>query len=245
MSDRKSLLAEQDFLLTSIDDLEAEFAAGDLDSADYEELRKDYTVRTARVARQLRGLDAVAGVSATTGDKSSRRRLSWIAGLAIFGIAAGWLLAISVGERGVRDNITGSIEESPRQQVFRCQELGQDPSRLLESFDCFDEVLVRDPQNAEALAYRGWYGVLLSGSAQEAGQDEAAVELLATAGTFLDRAIAADPVYPDARAFRMIVLERLGRDDEACEDYAVIEQINAPGMIGQLTQPVAQRLGCT
>ncbi len=240
MSDRKSLLAEQSFLLDSLDDLEREHAAGDLDSADYEELRKDYTVRTAQVARKLRGLD---GTGATVPEPSRSRRL-WVIGLVAFGITAGWLLALSVGERGLGDNITGSIEESSRQQVFRCQELGQNPATLVDSFDCFDDVLDRDPTNAEALGYRGWYGVLLSGSAQAAGEDEAAVELLATAGSFLDRAIEADPTYPDARAFRMIVLERLGRVEEACSDYAVLREINAPGMIGQLTAPVAERLGC-
>ncbi len=240
MSDRKSLLAEQSFLLDSLDDLESEYSAGDLDPGDYEELKKDYTVRTAQVARKLRGLDGVAADA----PESSRSRWLWVAGLVAFGVAAGWLLALSVGERGLGDNITGSIEESSRQQVFRCQELGQNSATLLESFDCFDEVLERDPSNAEALAYRGWYGVLLAGSAQAADEDEAAVELLATAGTFLDRAIEADPAYPDARAFRMIVLERLGRVEEACSDYAVLREINAPGMIGQLTAPVAERLGC-
>lgn len=240
MSDRKSLIAEQAFLLDSLDDLEREYAAGDLDPADYDELKKDYTVRTARTARKLQGLDT-AGPGAPA---APRPRWIWVGGLVAFAIAAGWLLALSVGERGVGDNITGSIEESSRQQVFRCQELGQDPATLLESFDCFDVVLERDPTNAEALAYRGWYGVLLSGSAQAAGEDDAAVELLATAGTFLDRAIEADSTYPDARAFRMVVLERLGRVEEACADYAVLREINAPGMIGQLTAPVAERLGC-
>ncbi|NNF53388.1 MAG: hypothetical protein HKN03_02995 [Acidimicrobiales bacterium] len=240
MSDRKSLLAEQSFLLDSLDDLEDEYAAGDLDSADYEELKKDYTVRTAQVARKLKGLDAVGAVV----PEPSRSKWLWVAFLAVFGVVAGWLLALSVGERGVGDNITGSIEESSRQQVFRCQELGQNPATLVDSFDCFDDLLERDPTNAEALAYRGWYGVLLSGSAQTAGENEAAVELLATAGTFLDRAIEADRTYPDARAFRMIVLERLGRVEEACADYAVLGEINPPGMIGQLTAPVAERLGC-
>ncbi len=167
----------------------------------------------------------------------------WLAWWALGSRPGGcWLFRLA--SAGLGDNITGSIEESSRQQVFRCQELGQNPATLVDSFDCFDDVLERDPSNAEALAYRGWYGVLLSGSAQAAGEDEAAVQLLATAGTFLDRAIEADPTYPDARAFRMIVLERLGQVEEACSDYGVLRDINAPGMIGQLTAPVAERLGC-
>ncbi len=240
MTDRESLLAEQEFLLASLEDLESERAAGDLDDADYAELKNDYTVRTARVTRQIRGLGSASAPSSS----GRRRRLGWFGALAVFGVAAGWLLAMSAGERGVNDQLTGTIEESPRQQVFRCQQMGQEPSMLLESFECFDDVLERDPENAEALTYRGWYGVLASGSAQLAGEDAAAVELLASAGVYLNRAVQADPTYPDARAFRMVVLERLGATDDACADYAALLELDPPEMIGQLVAPVAQRLSC-
>jgi tetratricopeptide (TPR) repeat protein len=174
---------------------------------------------------------------------SGRRRWAWIAGLTVFGVAAGWLLALSAGERGVNGQITGSIELSPREQVLECQTMGAQ-GQLLDSFECFDEVLQRDPQNAQALAYRGWYGVLASGSAQDVGQDDIAAELLAAGGLNLDRAVEADPTYPDARAFRMIVFERLGRVDEACEDAVALQELRPPEQILQLTAPVIERLGC-
>lgn len=239
MTDRASLEAEQEFLLASLEDLEAEFAAGDISRTDFEQLKADYTVRTARVARQLQGLASQPGRK----DRSGGRRVGWIAGVVLFGVISGLLLAQFAGERGVNDNITGSIEESPRQQVFRCQSLGAE-GEVLASFECFDDVLSRDPENAQALAYRGWYGVLASGSAQAAGEDEAAEELLAAAGVNLDRAVEADPTYPDARAFRMIVLERLGREEQACADAQVLIDLNPPTQILQLTTPVIQRLGC-
>ncbi|MFW2383319.1 MAG: hypothetical protein ACN4GZ_16315 [Acidimicrobiales bacterium] len=239
MTDRASLEAEQKFLLTSLDDLESEYAAGDISETDFEQLKADYTIRTARVTRQLQGL----GSAPDTRDGSSARKLGWVAAIVVFGVVSGLLLAQFSGERGVNDNITGSIEESPRQQVFRCQSLGAE-GELLASFECFDDVLARDPDNAQALAYRGWYGVLASGSAQAAGEDDAAAELVAAAGVNLDRAVEADPSYPDARAFRMIVLERLGRDGEACEDARVLLDLNSPAQILQLTAPVIERLGC-
>ncbi len=46
---------ERDFLLKSLEDLEAERAAGDISEADYVSLRDDYTARAAEV---LRALDA-------------------------------------------------------------------------------------------------------------------------------------------------------------------------------------------
>ncbi len=239
MTDRASLQAEQQFLLNSLDDLEAEFAAGDISEDDFVQLKADYTVRTARVARQLKG--SPSEQPSTTG--SSGRRLAWIAGVGLFGLVSGLLLAQFSGERGVNDNITGSIEESPRQQVFRCQSMGAE-GQLLASFECFDDVLARDPENAQALGYRGWYGVLAAGSAQAAGEDDAAAELLAAAGVNLDRAVEADPTYPDARAFRMIVLERLGRAEEACDDARVLLDLNPPAQILQLVTPVIDRLGC-
>ncbi len=239
MADRKSLEAEQSFLLTSIADLEAEFAAGDIEEPDYQELKADYTVRTARVARQLRGVEN----EPPPAPRSPSRRRAWVAGLVVFGLLAGWLLATSVGERGLNGQITGSIELSPREQVLECQTMGFQ-GQLVESFGCFDEVLARDSENAEALTYRGWFGVLASGSAQQAGEDDIAAELLATAGVNLDRAVESDPSYPDARAFRMVVLERLGRIDEACEDAEALIDLQPPAQIVQLTEPVIARLNC-
>ena len=48
-----SLEDERDFLLRSLDDLESEFDAGDLDDADYRRLKSDYTARAAEVIRRL------------------------------------------------------------------------------------------------------------------------------------------------------------------------------------------------
>ncbi|NNE96668.1 MAG: hypothetical protein HKN24_11640 [Acidimicrobiales bacterium] len=240
MTDRASLEAEQKFLLDSLDGLDDELAAGEIDQESFEQLKADYTVRAARVERRLRGLETD---QTTPAARSGIGRAGWVVGLIAFGIASGLLLARFAGERGVDDNITGSIDESPRQQVFRCQTLGAE-GELLASFECFDDVLERDPDNAQALAYRGWYGVLASGSAQAAGQDDAAAELLAAAGVNLDSAVEADPTYVDARAFRMIVLERLGRVELACDDADVLVDLNPPAQILQLTAPVIERLGC-
>ena len=48
-----SLEEERDFLLRSIDDLEREHAAGDIDEADYQQLSDGYVARTAEVVRAI------------------------------------------------------------------------------------------------------------------------------------------------------------------------------------------------
>ena len=57
--DRGELERERDFLLKSLDDLETERAAGNIDDASYTELHDDYTARAAAAIRALRdGVDA-------------------------------------------------------------------------------------------------------------------------------------------------------------------------------------------
>ena len=48
-----ALEEEREFLLRSIADLEREHDAGDIDDADFEALRDDYTTRTAEVLRAI------------------------------------------------------------------------------------------------------------------------------------------------------------------------------------------------
>lgn len=86
--------------------------------------------------------------------------------------------------------------------------------RPVESLQIYDAVLVAEPENAVALAYRGW-------TISMAGLDEEAL-------VYLDRAAAADPALPDAHAFRMIVLNRMGRTDEAIEALAAFDATDPP-----------------
>ena len=60
MSDQTALESERDFLLRSLDDLESERDAGNIDDETYRTLHEDYTARAAVVIRSLR--DDVAPV---------------------------------------------------------------------------------------------------------------------------------------------------------------------------------------
>ena len=89
-----SLEDERDFLLRSLDDLEAEYAAGDIDDRDYEALTDDYTVRAAETIRAIELHRTELAASARPGSRI--RMLGWLAGLVGMALLAGVLLALSL-----------------------------------------------------------------------------------------------------------------------------------------------------
>ncbi len=238
----RALEEERDFLLASIDDLDAEYASGDLDDADYRELHDDYTVRAAD---SIRSIDEFRNeVAETKSEKSFGRSVAWVAGLLFFAVGAGWLLAQATGERGANGQITGEIDQSLRQRVLECQQFGGQ-GMIQEALTCFDAVLEEDPQNVEALSYRGWFLVLTAGTAQQNGQNESADELILSAQANFDRAVEVDPNYPDVRAFRTVVFEGLGEPEAACDEITILETLETPPIIFELIAPIAQRLDCS
>ena len=242
-------------LVRSLDDLDAEYAAGDLGEIDYETLRNDYTVRVADAVRAGRKRSRNLGASTTTsaGEATGRpvdhlttpigKRLVVAGVILLFAIGAGWLLARSAGERGIGETLTGSIELSSRQRVLRCQELGMNEGLILEAVQCFDDVLISDPENVEALTYRAWFLVLTSSSGEQVSADQRN-ELLSAAAVYLDQAIDIDTAYPDARAFRAVVADRQGNADEVCSQIGALTALDPPPFFLQLTDPVAERNGC-
>ena len=64
--DREALASERDVLLASLEDLEREHLAGDVDDVDYATLRADYVARAASTLRALEALP-VAGTGAALG----------------------------------------------------------------------------------------------------------------------------------------------------------------------------------
>ncbi|MBW3626597.1 MAG: tetratricopeptide repeat protein [Actinobacteria bacterium] len=212
-ADRAALEAERDFLLRSIEDLEAERAAGELDDARYRELLDRYTARAAAVLRSLEGGDPPGPA---TPPAPGRRGL--LAGAAVVAVAAvaGVLLASSLGLRQPGQTVTGNDQSGadPGAAFARQVELAPDDidarlayarfllasDRPVDALREFDTAARLDPGNAEAHAYGGWI-LSLAGLYDEALSR-------------LDAAVAADPEYPDAHFFRGMAL-REGRDDAA------------------------------
>lgn len=229
-----SLEDELELQLKSLQDLDLELEAGDLDEVDYQTLKDDYTVRVADTVRRLQ-----QQTDLVDGQKKRRVNPLTVVAVLLFALGAGWLLARSTGERGIGDTATGAID-SPRQLVFQCQELAAD-GQIVESMQCLDGVLAKDPANSEALTYRGWYLVLTAGSTEDQSQS---VELLGAGMTYLDQAIEVDPEFPDARAFRTVIFDRLGEADLACQELDELLALEPPQFFVDQTANIGIRNNC-
>src|SRR5690606_27537834 len=86
-----ALEEERDFLLRSLDDLEREHEAGDVDDHDYEVLKDDYTARAARVIRAIETHQA--RLAAARRPRSRRRVALTTLGVVAFAVLAGVLVA--------------------------------------------------------------------------------------------------------------------------------------------------------
>ena len=177
--ERTALEEERDFLLASLDDLERERAAGDVDDHDYRTLKADYTARAAAVLRVLDG-GSVAPSSAPAAGRpvaSGRgRHLGTIAAVALVAVLAGVLVAQASGRRGSSDSLTGLDVRAASSRVTQCQEREQ-AGEVDEALACYSEVLEALPANVEALTFRGWLQVR-EGDIEEGLVDlDAAVQL--------------------------------------------------------------------
>lgn len=207
---------ERDFLLASLDDLDAEYAAGDLDRDDYEALRADYTTRAAAAIRAIEDDTPPP----TPANRSRTRIVLWTLGIFVVAVLAGVWLAEFSGERGAGDSISGDIRSTTRQRLFEARQLlGDDPGGAMA---LYDEVLIDEPSSAEALAYRGWLANLAG--ERQIGQD------------FVERSVLADPAYPDARVFAASIALDLGDVDAAEAHLDSLDRLEVPAFIEQLVR---------
>jgi cytochrome c-type biogenesis protein CcmH len=237
----ESLEAERDFLLRSLDDLDANRAAGDIDPESYERLHADYTARAAAVIRALRdGVDSRPAPPRS----ANRRRLAVVGSLVVFAVAASVALAAALGARMPGQTVTGNTQSGgtdAREAGFRAavQQRPDDPvahlaygryllgtrnfAGALKEYDATGRL---DPKNAESRAYGGWI-VYLAGLTDEAIRR-------------LDAAVTADPAYPDAHFFRGMVLLR-GKND-ACGAVPELQRYLAVANESPLAPQVRQEL---
>ena len=216
VGDRTLLEEERDFLLASLDDLEAEHAAGDLDDADYQALKSDYTTRAARVLRQLDGNDPTGP---DDDEPAPNRAWMWLLGVAVVATLAGVLVAQFSGSRGFNETISGDIRVTTRELLLDAQQrLGE--GDLDGAIERYDEVLEISPANTEALAYKGWF-LRLQGD-------------VAAARPLVEDAVAIDPEYPDARVFATAIALDDGDIEAAIGHLEAFDQLDAPPFIEQL-----------
>lgn len=215
----RSLVDEREFLLRSLDDLDAELAAGELDRATYDELRADYTARAAALERQRREASAPEGSDAAASKALSLPRRLLVGGaIVLVAVVAAVVLTMSVGERSPGGTITGNDQvaaEAPSSVADPYLEhigvarslLQSDPLEALKEYDAAAQL---DPSQPEPPTYIGWIYALTAQQVEGAEREELTANALAS----LESARAIDSDYPDAQAFTGLVMLNLSDDPE-------------------------------
>lgn len=216
---------EREFLLRSLDDLDAERVAGNIDDETYAQLHADYTARAAIVMRDGGADESAAAVN---GPMPSRgRRFLVVGALVVFAVVVAIGLAVTVGARLPGDPVTGrgrerstvsaadreraleaAVAERPTDAGARLAlgrfRLGQqDAAGALEAFQAAAQLAPTDP---EPFTYSGWI-IRLQGYPDQGLQ-------------LLDKALQVDPSYPDAHFFRgFILLRDRSQPERAIPDF--------------------------
>ena len=220
------LSEQREFLLGSLEDLDRELAAGDIDEHDYAALKDDYTARAAAV---LRAMDGGRPRSATEGSRG-RRGVLVGAGVIAFALLAGVLVAQTAGRRDAGQTITGDIRQSTTEKLNEAGRRGA-TGELHAAIDLYDEVLADDPTSAEALTYKGWMLTL-------SGDESAGLTTLLEAAT-------AHPEYPDVHAFLAIVFFRNGLVEQARRELDRLDALDPPPAIRDLTADLRTKIDAT
>ena len=245
-----ALEEERDFLLRSLEDLEREHAAGDVDDSDFEELKDDYTARAAAVIRAIE--DRTEAVKSLRPQRNWQRTALGLVLVGALAVGASWLVFRNAGTRAPGQGLTGDIRQDSSNLILQAQGLtGQaqaslqagDSTKALKQFEsavqAYDKALEISPENVQAMTYRGWvlHTIALS------SEPSVAADLDRQAFEYLDEAIAIDPLYSDARVFRAILERNAGEFGAAKADLDAIDMNAIPmymiQMVNSLREDVA------
>jgi tetratricopeptide (TPR) repeat protein len=255
-ADHGSLEDERDFLLRSLDDLDAELLAGNIDPDTYRVLHDDYTARASAVIRSI--ADGVERRSPDSPRVPPALRALTIGGIVVFAVLAAILLAHTAGQRRPGQQITGDAQSGgasttlARQQTIAAAK--QAATAQPKSYDArisyaralfagqvfpaaLQEYLVAaklDPTQAEPRAYTGWLTGLFAQSQTKPATKQ---ELFAAAETSLDRAIALDPTYPDSYVLEGLLLSQI--ENKHCAGAAVFQRFLATAADDNPMRPMA------
>jgi tetratricopeptide (TPR) repeat protein len=245
--DLEDLAAQREFLLRSIDDLDAELVAGNIDPDTYRVLHDDYTARASAVIRSI--TDGAARGSPDGSRVPPVLRVFTVGGIVVFAVLAAILLAHTAGQRRPGQQITGDAQSggasatapaasavAAAKAAATAQPKSYDTrihyARVLMSAGAlpaavqeFDAAAKLDPTQAEPLAYEGWLTVLV---ARQVKVPATKRELLDAAAASLDRAISVDPTYPDSYVFEGLLLAQI--ENKQCAGAGALQQflVTAP-----------------
>ena len=217
------LEAQRVFLLRSLDDLEAEREAGNIDDATYARLHDDYTARAAAVLRALDG--EPVELSGGAPPVSASRRALVVGGLIAFAIAAAVTLAITIGPRLPGQTVTGGVASDPKAAVAALKTAVRDrpndysarieyarsllDSDRVEALRQYGAAARLRPKEPEPPTYVGWILGLASSQVTDA---PTRTQLIDRSLSEFARARSLDPRYPDSYVFEGLVRDRFAND---------------------------------
>ena len=225
---RDQLQEEREFLLTSLADLEREFAVGDVADDDYVSLKDSYTARAAIIIRELSDSE-----QPKVRKRIGWRPFAWSALVVLLAITAGVVVARNTGERLPGQGMTGAIDDgSVSSLLVQARSMGM--ADIPGVLDLYSRVLAVEPDNVEALTYFGWFTVLSSTQEDDAS---AAATRLQNGMLLLRQATIADATYPDAHCFLGIAFFRFIDDPVAAqpEMTACLDE-NPPAEVASMVQ---------
>lgn len=216
-----ALEEERDFLLRSLDDLERERAAGDIDEHDYRTLRDDYTARAAAVLRAIEERRIERG---QPGPRRWGRTVIALVVVAGMAIGAGFAVAAGSGARRPGQVMTGGIGGTPDPSADLLLQAAQAvrAGEVLEALMLYDEVLADRPGHPAALTYKGWLLV-------NVGTDTGQGELTDRGRDLLRRVTRESPDYPDGWFFYGFYLLRVEEDSDAARAAFLSALASDPG----------------
>ena len=179
-------------------------------------MKDDYTARAAGV---LRAIEAGRSALPPRPPTDWRRILLGAAVGVVAVVLIGWALTRGTTDRREGDTITGGPVGSDvagsdvNSLLVQARQLQTtDP---LASIMLYEQVLAQEPENVEALTYRGWTAAFVALGLPEGADRDV---LVSSATTFLDQARTIDPSYPDAQCFTAIVRFRFAGDAEGAKE---------------------------
>jgi len=231
---RDQLLEEREFLLTSLADLEREFAVGDVADDDYVSLKDSYAARAAIIIRELSDNE-----QPKVRKRIGWRPFAWSALVVLLAITAGVVVARNTGERLPGQGMTGAIDDgSVSSLLVQARSMGM--ADIPGVLDLYSRVLAVEPDNVEALTYFGWFTVLSSTQEDDAS---AAATRLQNGMLLLRQATIADETYPDAHCFLGIAFFRFIDDPVAAqpEMTACLDE-NPPAEVASMVQGLVTQI---
>ena len=197
---------EKYFLLKSLDDLDREFAKGDITDKDYAQLTRNYKRRLIKLTKEE--------TLSRKEPKLQNTKKTWVTVifLVVLALISGLAIANSSGERTGSETITGSIRKSTVTKLQEAQQLLGDSETWGQAISIYDEVLEDQPSNVEALTYRAWLRYRIGEDSDPLIKDWREVRIL-------------NPEFADAIIFLTIALSDESRFPEALIELQELQQL--------------------